>query len=52
MRNIYPYLMIKLLSGNLKKRLYFFQISTVYIGVCAYMHTTFLAGEIADRFLG
>ena len=37
---------------KLKKRLYFFQISTVYIGICAYMHTTFLAGEIADRFLG
>ena len=28
----------------------FFQISAVFIGVCAYMHTIFLAGEIADRF--
>ena len=29
----------------------FFQISAVFIGVCAYMHTIFV-GEIADRFLG
>ena len=30
----------------------FFQISAVFIGVCAYMHTIFMIGEIADRFLG
>ena len=35
------------------KNLYiFFQISAVCIGVCAYMHTTFLVVEIVDRFLG
>ena len=50
MRNIYPDLMIKMLSGN-KKIFFFPQISAVCIGVCAYMHTTFLVGEIADRFL-
>ena len=37
---------------KLKKTLYCFQISAVCIGVCAYMHTTFLVGEIPDRFLG
>ena len=52
MRNIYPDLLIKMLSGNKKKSTYFFQISAVCIGVCAYMHATFLVGEIADRFLG
>ena len=52
MRNIYPDLMIRMLSGNKKKTLYCFQISAVCIGVCAYMHTTFLVGEIPDRFLG
>jgi len=52
MRNIYPYLVINCFQEIKKKRLYFSQISAVYIGVCAYMHTTFLAGEIADRFLG
>ena len=52
MRNIYPDLLIKMLSGNRKKSTYFFQISAVCIGVCAYMHATFLVGEIADRFLG
>ena len=35
-----------------KKNIYFFQISAVYTGVCAYMHATFLVVEIADRFLG
>ena len=43
--------MIKMLSGN-KKNLYFFQISVVYIGVCVYLHTTFLVGKIAGGFLG
>ena len=52
MRNIYPDLMIKILSGNEKKLYIFFQISAVCIGVCAYMHSTFLVGEIADSFLG
>ena len=51
MRNIYPDLMIKMLSG-LQKIYIFFQISAVCIGVCAYMHIPFLVGEIADRFLG
>ena len=50
MRNIYPDLMIKMLSGI--KKSFFPQISAVCIGVCAYMHTTFLVGEIADRFVG
>ena len=36
----------------MKKFYTFFQISAVCIGVCAYMHTRFLVGEIADRFLG
>ena len=45
MRNIYPDLMIKVLSGNKKKcPQYFFQISAVCIGVCTYMHATFLVG--------
>ena len=53
MRNIYPDLMIKMLSGNIKNiYIFFFQISAVCIGVCAYMHTTFLVVEIVDRFLG
>ena len=43
--------MIKVLSGN-KKIHIFFQISAVYKGVCVYMHTSFLVGEIAARFLG
>ena len=51
MGTIYTDLMTKMLSGD-KKIYMFFQISAVYIGVCAYMHTTFLVGEIADRFLG
>ena len=42
--------MIKMLSGI--KKSFFPQISAVCIGVCAYMHTTFLVGEIADRFVG
>ena len=50
MRNIYPDLMIKMLSGI--KKSFFPQISAVCIGVCVYMHTTFLVGEIADRFVG
>ena len=50
MRNIYPNIMIKMLSG--KENLYiFFRISAVCIGVCAYMHATFLVVEIADTFL-
>ena len=52
MRNIYPDLMIKILSGSKKNRYIFFQISAVCIGICAYMHATFLVVEIADRFLG
>ena len=46
--------MIKMLSANKKKTLYnfFVQISALRISVCAYMHATFLAREIADRFLG
>ena len=52
MGTIYTDLMTKMFSGD-KKIYIFFQISAVYIGVCAYMHTTFLVGEeIADRFLG
>ena len=51
MRNIYPNIMIKMLSG--KENLYiFFWISAVCIGICAFMHATFLVAEIADRFLG
>ena len=50
MRNIYPDLMIKMLSGI--KKSFFPQISAVCISVCEYMHTTFLVGEIADRFVG
>ena len=47
MRNIYPNLMIKMLSGDKKKSKYFFQILLAYcIGVCAYTHATFLVGEI------
>ena len=52
MRNIYPNLMIKMLARNDKKSIYFFQISAVCIGICAYMLATFLEVEIADRFLG
>ena len=53
-RNIYPDLMIKMLSANKKKTLYnfFVQISALCISVCAYIHAKFLAREIADRFLG
>ena len=32
--------------------IFFFRISAVCIGVCAFMHATFLVAEIADRFLG
>ena len=36
-----------------KKSIYYFsQISAVCIGICAYIHATFLLVEIADRFLG
>ena len=42
--------MIKMLSGI--KKSFPPQISAVCIGVCAYLHTTFLVGELADRFLG
>ena len=55
MRNIYPDLMKKILSRkkkNLKSLYILFQISAVCIDVCAYMHASFLVGEIADRFLG
>ena len=31
---------------------YFFQISAVCMGLCAYIHATFPLVEIADRFLG
>ena len=51
MWNIYSNLMIKCFQEK-KNLLIFFQISVVCIGVCAYMHATFLVREIADRFLG
>ena len=51
MQNIYPNLKIKMLH-EIKKYLYFFQVSAVCIGICAYMHATFLVVEIAYRFLG
>ena len=52
MQNIYPNLMIKKkVLRNFKNPIYFFQISAVCIGVCAYMHATFLVVEIADTFL-
>ena len=51
MWNIYPDLTIKILQ-EIKKSLYFFQISAVCIGIFVYMHPTFLVVEIADRFLG
>ena len=35
---------------EIKKSIYFFHFQAVCIGICAYMHTTFLVGEIADRF--
>ena len=35
----------------MKKFYIFFQILAVCIGVCVYMDTTFLVGEIEDRFL-
>ena len=50
MWNIYPNLTIKILQ-EIKKSLYFFQISAVCIGIFVYMHATFLVLEIADRFL-
>ena len=40
-RNIYPDFIIKMLSGNKNINL-FFHISAVCLGVCAYMHATFL----------
>ena len=52
MRNIYPNLMIKMLSGNKKIYIFFSGFSCVCIGICAYTHATFLVVEIADRFLG
>ena len=52
MRNIYPNLLIKMLSENKRSLYIFFQISAVCIGICAYMHATFLVVEMADRFLG
>ena len=52
MGNIYPNLMTKMLSGVKKKIYVVFQTSAVCIGICAYMHTKFLVGEIVDRFLG
>ena len=55
MRNIYPDLMIKMLSGNNNNKkisIFFPDTAAVCIRVCVYMHTTFLVGEIADRFLG
>ena len=35
-----------------KKSIYFFHISAVCIGICAYMHATFVVVEIANKFLG
>ena len=52
MRNIYPNLMIKMLSEKKNLYIYFFQISAVCIGILAYMHATFLLVDLADRFLG
>ena len=49
--NIYPDLMIKMLSRNKKKSIFLPDFSGM-IGVRVYLHTTFLVGEIADRFLG
>ena len=51
MQNIYPNLKIKMLH-EIKKYLYFFQVSAVCIGICAHMHATFLVVEIGYRFLG
>ena len=45
MRNIYPDLMIKMLSGN-EKGCVLFQISAVRVGVCAYMYTILLQERI------
>ena len=39
MRNIYPNLMIKMLSGNKKIYIFFSGFSCVCIGICAYTHT-------------
>ena len=47
MRNIYPSLMIKMVSGN--KKIYT-QISALGIGICAYKQATFLVLEIADSW--
>ena len=47
MRNIYPNLMIKMVSGN--KKIYI-RISALCIGICAHMHATFLEVEIADSW--
>ena len=52
MWNIYPTLMIKMLLGNKKNLHIFFQISAVCMGICAYIHATFLVVDLADRFLG
>ena len=52
MGNISPNLMTKMLSGVKKKIYVVSQISAVCIGICVYMHTKFLVGEIVDRFLG
>ena len=49
MQNIYLNLKIKMLH-EIKKNLYFFQVSAVCIGICVYMHATFLVVEIVYRF--
>ena len=52
MQNIYLDLIMKRLSGN-KKNLYVFSRFRLYAWVYThvYVHTTFLVGEIVDRFL-
>ena len=53
MRNIYPDLIIKVLSGNKKNYICFPDLSCMHrCTVSAYMQATFLVREIADRFLG
>ena len=44
--------MIKMPLGNKEIYIFFFQISAVCIGICAYIHATFLVVDLADRFLG
>ena len=54
MRNIYPNLMVKMLSGN-EKNLYniiFPDFGCMHSRMCVRTLHMFLVGEIADRFLG